>query len=109
MNWLTNFVKPKLSALVNKKEVPNNLWRNCPNCASMIHHKDLLENQDICTSCNYHFRMSIERRIEILFGKHNFNEINLDSVSSKFNGFILLNERIFRGIENQLYFGLKKK
>lgn len=78
MNWLTNFVKPKLSALVNKKEVPNNLWRNCPNCASMIHHKDLLENQDICTSCNYHFRMSIERRIEILFGKHNFNEINLD-------------------------------
>ncbi len=29
MNWLTNFVKPKLSALVRKKEVPENLWNNC--------------------------------------------------------------------------------
>ena len=32
MNWLTNFVKTKLSALVrNRKEVPDNLWKNCPN------------------------------------------------------------------------------
>ena len=41
MNWLTNFVKPKLSALVNRKDVPDNLWQNCPKCANMIHHKDL--------------------------------------------------------------------
>ena len=40
MNWLTNFVKPKLSALVNKRNVPDNLWRNCPNCGNMLHHKD---------------------------------------------------------------------
>ena len=45
MNWLTNFVKPKLSALVKKKEIPENLWTNCPSCANMIHHKDLFENQ----------------------------------------------------------------
>ena len=31
MNWLTNFVKPKLTALVRKrKDVPENLWKNCP-------------------------------------------------------------------------------
>jgi len=41
MNWLTNFVKPKLSALVKRKEVPENLWNNCPTCGNMIHHKDL--------------------------------------------------------------------
>ena len=41
MNWLTNFVKPKLSALVKRKDVPENLWQNCPSCGSMIHHKDL--------------------------------------------------------------------
>ena len=48
MNWLTNFVKPKLSALVRKKEVPENLWNNCPSCATMIHHKDLNENLRVC-------------------------------------------------------------
>ena len=44
MNWLTNFVKPKLSALVKRKDVPENLWQNCPSCANMLHHKDLKEN-----------------------------------------------------------------
>ena len=82
MNWLTNFVKPKLSALVRKrKEVPDNLWKNCLNCGNMIHHKDLYNNLHVCISCNYHFRMSVERRIEILFGKNNFKEIILEKIT----------------------------
>ena len=80
MNWLTNFVKPKLNALVNRKEVPNNLWHNCPSCGSMMHHKELYENLNVCNSCNYHFRMDIDRRIEILFGKEKFDELELDEI-----------------------------
>ena len=80
MNWLTNFVKPKLSALVRKKDVPENLWNNCPSCASMIHHKDLNENLRVCTACNYHFRMTAEKRIEVLFSKEKFTEIKLDEI-----------------------------
>ena len=79
MNWLTNFVKPKLSALVrNRKEVPDNLWKNCPKCANMMHHKDLYNNLNVCISCDYHFRLPIERRIEILFEKDSFKELNLE-------------------------------
>ena len=48
MNWLTNFVKPKLSALVGRRNVPDNLWRNCPSCGKMMHHKDLFESFDVC-------------------------------------------------------------
>ena len=81
MNWLTNFVKPKLSALVKRKEVPENLWNNCPTCGNMIHHKDLRENLRVCISCNYHFRMSAEDRIKILFFNEKFNEIELDSIN----------------------------
>ena len=77
MNWLTNFVKPKISALVRKrKNVPDNLWRNCPNCGNMVHHKDLFENLHVCNSCNYHFRMPVQRRIDTLFGSENFNQVN---------------------------------
>ena len=88
MNWLTNFVKPKLSALVNRREVPENLWQNCPSCANMLHHKDLNENLRVCNTCNYHFRMSAEKRIEILFGDNNFKEIELNIIPDdplKFN------------------------
>ena len=81
MNWLTNFVKPKLSALVKRKEVPENLWNNCPTCGNMIHHKDLRENLRVCISCNYHFRMSAEDRIKILFFNEKFNEIELNSIN----------------------------
>ena len=78
MNWLTNFVKPKLTALVSRKEVPDNLWNNCPTCANMIHHKDLNENLRVCTTCNYHFRITAEKRIETLFEAKDFEEIKLD-------------------------------
>ncbi len=79
MNWLTNFVKPKLSALVNKRNVPDNLWRNCPNCGNMLHHKDLFENFDVCNKCDYHFRMSVKRRIEVIFDKDSFKVLELDN------------------------------
>ena len=88
MNWLTNFVKPKLSALVNRREVPENLWQNCPSCANMLHHKDLKENLRVCNACNYHFRMSAEKRIGILFGDNDFKEIELNIIPDdplKFN------------------------
>tara|TARA_Y100000590_G_scaffold461829_1_gene624357 strand:- start:596 stop:1438 length:843 start_codon:yes stop_codon:yes gene_type:complete len=81
MNWLTNFVKPKLSALVSKRNVPENLWRNCPKCGNMIHHKDLFNNLEVCNSCDYHFRMSVNRRIETIFDKGIFNKIILDKLA----------------------------
>ena len=82
MNWLTNFVKPKLSALVGRrKSIPDNLWQNCPSCGNMMHHKELFNNLNVCSSCNYHFRISIDRRIEILFEKENFKEIKLEKLS----------------------------
>jgi len=81
MNWLTNFVKPKLKALVSKRnDVPTNLWQNCPNCGNIMHHKDMYENFHVCNSCDYHFRMPVEKRIEMLFGKENFYEFQLEKI-----------------------------
>jgi len=80
MNWLTSFVKPKLSSLVKRKDVPENLWQNCPSCGNMIHHKDLRENLRVCNTCNHHFRMSADDRIELLFSKEDTQEIELDKI-----------------------------
>tara|TARA_B100000575_G_C23122222_1_gene649598 strand:- start:1227 stop:2069 length:843 start_codon:yes stop_codon:yes gene_type:complete len=81
MNWLTNFVKPKLSSLVKRKSVPEKLWNNCISCGNMIHHKDLNENLSVCMNCDYHFRMTAEDRIKLLFDKNEYNEIELDKIS----------------------------
>tara|TARA_B100000029_G_scaffold502549_1_gene577997 strand:+ start:2167 stop:3015 length:849 start_codon:yes stop_codon:yes gene_type:complete len=73
MNWLTNFVRPKIRALVGKKDVPENLWQSCPNCEKMIHHKELVENLYICNLCNYHFRLDPTTRLNLLFGREKYN------------------------------------
>ena len=81
MNWLTNFVKPKLTSLVKRRDVPERLWNNCLSCGNMIHHKDLNDNFRVCINCDYHFRMSAEDRIKLFFNDNNYNEIELDRIS----------------------------
>ena len=81
MNWLTNFVKPKLSLLVKRRSVPEKLWNNCISCGNMIHHKDLKENLYVCVNCNYHFRMSAEDRIKLFFKNGDYSEIIPDKIS----------------------------
>ncbi len=81
MNWLTNFVKPKLSSLVKRKEVPEKLWHNCIACGNMIHHKDLNNNLRVCMNCDYHFRMSAEDRVKLFFNENEYTEIELDNIT----------------------------
>ena len=81
MNWLTNFVKPKLSSLVKRRDVPEKLWNNCVSCGNMIHHKDLKENLHVCINCNYHFRMSAEDRIKLFFEDGDYSEIMPDKIT----------------------------
>ena len=34
MNWITNYVRPKIGSLFNRREVPENLWTKCAECGS---------------------------------------------------------------------------
>ncbi|MEM1399745.1 MAG: acetyl-CoA carboxylase, carboxyltransferase subunit beta, partial [Pseudomonadota bacterium] len=67
MNWLTNFVRPKIRALVSPQETPENLWTRCPNCDAMIFHRDLESNLHVCQSCDHHMRLPPEKRLAALF------------------------------------------
>jgi acetyl-CoA carboxylase carboxyl transferase subunit beta len=77
MSWLTNFVRPKIRALVRKTEVPDNLWDTCPACGKMIFHRDLEANQRVCTHCGHHMRLPAKRRLEALFDDGAYARIEL--------------------------------
>ena len=67
MNWLTNFVRPKIRALVQRTvEVPDNLWDKCPACGAMIFHRELDANLRVCTHCGNHLRLDAARRLALL-------------------------------------------
>jgi acetyl-CoA carboxylase carboxyl transferase subunit beta len=77
MNWLTNFIRPKIKALVRKADVPENLWDKCPACTKMIFHRDLEANQRVCPHCGHHLRLRAKRRLEILFDDATYTRIEL--------------------------------
>jgi acetyl-CoA carboxylase carboxyl transferase subunit beta len=67
MNWITNIVRPKLRALVNKTDVPDNLWTKCPHCEQMLYHREIETNLHVCPRCDHHLRIQAVRRLQMLF------------------------------------------
>jgi len=77
MNWLSNFVLPKIRAVVTKKPVLDNLWTKCPGCEQMLFHRELEANLHVCRNCGHHLRIGAEQRLKILFGDSGFTRIEL--------------------------------
>ena len=77
MNWLTNFVRPKLRALVSRKQAPENLWLKCPKCEQMLFTRDWEANQEVCTHCGHHMRIRPLKRLPHLFdeGKYELHPL----------------------------------
>ena len=77
MNWLTNYVRPKLRALVARKEAPDNLWVKCPKCEQMLFTRDLEAGQDVCSHCGHHMRVRPLKRLPFLFdeGKYELHPL----------------------------------
>ena len=78
MNWLKNFVRPKLQQLVGGgKEIPENLWNKCPECSQMIFHRDMEKNLHVCQHCGYHMRLSAKLRLDMLFDNAEYQTIEI--------------------------------
>ena len=79
MNWLTKSVLPKIKAFVNNKEVKENLWIKCSSCEQMIFSKDLYENLNICTTCNFHMPFYPKDRLKFLLDDNSLELIDYSS------------------------------
>jgi acetyl-CoA carboxylase carboxyl transferase subunit beta len=77
MNWLTNFVLPKIRAVVAKREVPDNLWQKCPGCGQMLFHRELAAALHVCSSCGHHLRLPPALRLALLFDGGAYAEVAL--------------------------------
>ena len=80
MNWLNNFVKPKLIAIKSKLVKKENLWTKCPACHQMIFTKELIENLFVCDNCNYHMNMPVKNRLDYIYDENKYEEVLVDKV-----------------------------
>lgn len=81
MNWLTNFIRPKIRSMVEPKEVPDNLWQKCPACEGMLFHRDLAEQANVCYHCGHHLKLAVKDRLKMMFDDGKYKEIPLPRVS----------------------------
>jgi acetyl-CoA carboxylase carboxyl transferase subunit beta len=44
MNWITNYVRPKINSMLGRRETPENLWVKDPESGELVFHKDLEDN-----------------------------------------------------------------
>ncbi|MGY6411465.1 MAG: acetyl-CoA carboxylase, carboxyltransferase subunit beta [Alkalilacustris sp.] len=75
MNWITNYVRPTINSLFSRREMPENLWVKCPACGTMLFHRELTDNLQVCTSCDHHMPITPRDRFAQLFDNGLFAEV----------------------------------
>jgi acetyl-CoA carboxylase carboxyl transferase subunit beta len=81
MNWLSDFIRPRIRSLVERKEVPDNLWQKCPSCEGMLFHRDLKDSMNVCYHCGHHLRITVKERLAIMFDEGKYETLKLRDVA----------------------------
>ncbi|RWC03565.1 acetyl-CoA carboxylase, carboxyltransferase subunit beta [Mesorhizobium sp.] len=77
MNWITNYVRPKINSMLGRRtDMPENLWIKDPETGEMVFHKDLEQNQFVIPSSGHHMKISAKERLRFFIddGKYEMLE-----------------------------------
>lgn len=80
MSWLDKIV-PSMVRSERKSgssRVPEGLWDKCKQCDAILYRPELERNLEVCPKCDYHFRISARRRLDIFLDKANREEFATD-------------------------------
>ena len=77
MSWLSEFVRPKIRTLLGRREVPDNLWHQCPSCQQMIFSRELEAGKKVCPHCGFHMRATAAERLAWTFDEGSYTRIDL--------------------------------
>ncbi|WP_324753118.1 acetyl-CoA carboxylase, carboxyltransferase subunit beta [Roseovarius sp. Pro17] len=75
MNWITNYMRPRINSIFSRREMPENLWTKCDECGSMLFHREMSQNLNVCTSCGHHMNIAPRARFQSLFDGGIFAEV----------------------------------
>jgi acetyl-CoA carboxylase carboxyl transferase subunit beta len=77
MNWITNYVRPRINSIFSRRETPDNLWTKCPECGTMLFHREVSDNLNVCTNCDHHMHITPRARFAALFDNGMFTEVKV--------------------------------
>ena len=82
MNWIKNFVRPKIRGILGtKKETPDNMWIKCPQSGEMVFYRDLEANDFVIPSSGYHMNLAPDLRMKMMFDDGEYEPIEFPDVA----------------------------
>lgn len=66
--------KPKILIRAVKRDGFDG-WSKCPGCSELIHAHELKQNLQCCPKCGYHYRLTLQQRIDLLTDEGSFAEL----------------------------------
>lgn len=67
-----------VAPVAEKPHAPEEMFLSCPHCKNLILQEDLEENQMVCPSCSYYFRLGARQRISMVADRDSFVELFSD-------------------------------
>ena len=80
MNWITNYVRPKINSMLGRREMPENLWIKDPSTGEMVFHKDLESNQFVIPGSGHHMRIKGKDRLRFFFDNGEYTTLESPKV-----------------------------
>jgi len=77
MNWINNYVRPRINSIFSRRETPENLWTKCDECGTMLFHREVSDNLNVCTNCGHHMHITPRDRFTALFDGGIFTEVKV--------------------------------
>ncbi|MEO1292814.1 MAG: acetyl-CoA carboxylase, carboxyltransferase subunit beta [Pseudomonadota bacterium] len=67
MNWMNTIGLPKITNLLQRRDMPDNLWVKCESCEQMIFHRELKQHLYVCPYCSNHMMIGARERLAALY------------------------------------------
>lgn len=78
--------KPKIETTVaedgERTVNTSGIFVKCPECENPLYRRELIESQQVCTHCNYHFRFPARDRLEDLFDNGEYEKLDEEVTSA---------------------------
>jgi acetyl-CoA carboxylase carboxyl transferase subunit beta len=82
MNWIKNYVRPKIRSLLGqKRDMPENTWIKDPETGELVFRLDLEANQFVFPASGHHHRMPAEARMKSIFDGGAWEKIPFQNVA----------------------------
>lgn len=76
MSWFKRSEKGIVTPTQQKKEAPDGLWYQCPECKNVIQSREHIQHAYTCPQCSYHTRIGSKEYFELFFDDNEFVEID---------------------------------